>query len=133
MVATVLVVEDDPLVGMGIQFILEDEGYEVVVVVSGEAAVEAAAASPPSLVLMDVNLTGAMGGIEAARQLSSSHGLPVIFVTAQTDPATRNRALATRPCGFLQKPFTPQQLVRIVGSALGGSPVHPDGEEQRRG
>jgi CheY-like chemotaxis protein len=125
MAATVLVVEDEPLVGMGIQLVLEDEGYEVMTVDCGEAALDAAASRPPSLVLMDVNLRGAMDGIQAARLLSAAYGLPIIFVTAQTDAATRTKALETHPRGFLRKPFTPEQLVRAIGSALGGPPEHP--------
>jgi len=114
MPANILVVEDDPLVAMGIQLVLEEEGYEVLLAASGEAAVHAVAARTPSMVLMDVNLNGAMGGIEAAELISSGFALPVIFVTAQTDAATYKKAMAARPRGFLKKPFTPNQLLNAV-------------------
>lgn len=118
MTATILLVEDDLLVRMGIELVLNAQGYKVSACESGESALELVAAAVPSLVLMDVNLAGVMNGIEAAQRISSSHQLPIIFLTAQGDPLTKRRILAVQPRGILSKPFTPRQLTEAVNEVL---------------
>ena len=71
----------------------------------------------PDLVLMDIRLSGARDGIEAAVEIRERHGIESIFVTANTDPATLQRARSINPLGVLHKPLTQagllQQLSKI--------------------
>ncbi|NEX94784.1 response regulator [Caulobacter sp. 17J65-9] len=115
----VLVVEDEALVALTMETVLEDAGFEVAdTVVSGQAAIDACDAQTPAVVLMDINLKGPMDGIEAARLVRERCGVQVVFVTGQGDAATRERAMAGGPAGYLRKPFTPEALVAAVRAAL---------------
>lgn len=117
----ILIVEDEGLVALSISQTLSDAGYDVVgVAASADAAVRAAEARIPDLVLMDIALRGRKDGIEAARMLKERYELDILFVTAHGDPQTRLRAQAVDPAGFLIKPYDGEQLLRAVGQALAG-------------
>jgi len=101
----VLLVEDDPLSSRVAEKILERLGYCVCgVFQTGEEAVEAAAAKPPDVVLMDINLAGAMDGVAAAKNIIAALGVPVIFLTAATHREVMDRVIATGAAGYIQKP-----------------------------
>lgn len=117
---SVLIVDDEPMVALGISVVLKDAGLAVAGIVdTGEAALKNAALSHPALALMDINLRGSIDGIEAARRLGDTLGVPVLYVTGQSDEATRVRALGIeRPCGYLLKPFTAGRLIEAVRNIL---------------
>lgn len=115
----VLIVEDEAVVAWSIQEALEKQGYQVIgVVASGEAAVQQAIAARPGMVIMDIRIPGAMDGIDAAYQIQEQLDIPVVFLTAHTDEATVERAMAISPFGYLVKPFFPEQLQTAVDLAL---------------
>jgi CheY-like chemotaxis protein len=127
---TILVVEDETLVGLELKEDLERLGYFVPdVIESGEAVVEAVARHQPDLVLMDVHLRGSLDGIEAAFQAKAEFDLPVIYLTAYSDEETLRRAALTSPDGFLLKPFDERELAANVQIALARA---KNGEAQRR-
>jgi CheY-like chemotaxis protein len=127
---TILVVEDETLVGLELKEDLERLGYFVPEVIeSGEAVVQAVAHHQPDLVLMDVRLRGSLDGIEAAFQAKAEFDLPVIFLTAYSDADTLRRAALTSPDGFLLKPFDERELAANVQIALSRA---KSGEMQRR-
>jgi DNA-binding NarL/FixJ family response regulator len=115
----VLVVEDEALVAIEIAAILRDAGYEVLGPVgTGIAGFTRAMASSPDLVLMDIGLPGATDGIGAASAIRDQMNLPIVYVTGNTDLHLMDRVIASRPAGFVQKPFTPEELLRAVRQAL---------------
>jgi DNA-binding NarL/FixJ family response regulator len=116
----ILIVEDEPLVALGMSVSLEKAGFKVVgVVASAAQAYDSAARLRPGMVLMDITLRGPTDGIEAARLLQEHFGIPVLFVTGQADTATKTRALAaTKACGYLLKPFSGEQLTDAVSRAI---------------
>lgn len=117
--ARILIVEDEGLVALSISQTLSDAGYDIVgVAASADAALRAAEACPPDLVLMDIALRGRKDGIEAAQMLKSRRDLKVLFVTAHGDPQTRSRAQVARPVGFLIKPYDSEQLLSAVRQAI---------------
>jgi two-component system, response regulator PdtaR len=119
--ATILVVEDEAIVLLGLRRMLQRFGYVVCgTAASADEAVQAADALRPDLVLMDIRLHGPRDGISAAHEIRERMDVPVIYVTAHADPATRARALATRPSGFVSKPFAPEALRRAIEQALAG-------------
>jgi hypothetical protein len=59
---------------------------------------------------MDIRLVGPRDGIDAAEAILSELGIRSIFITANTDPHTRDRAEAVQPIGFLEKPLTAHRL-----------------------
>ncbi|MEA2490574.1 MAG: hypothetical protein QOH21_2366 [Acidobacteriota bacterium] len=94
-------------------------GYEIAGMVgTGAAAINAAAAHAPDLILMDIRLKGKMDGIEAAAIIQRQQRRPIIFLTAHGDADTVERAKAASPYGYLVKPFDERSLHRIVEISL---------------
>jgi len=115
----ILIVEDESVVAMDIQRILQNLGYEVTgTVASGQAAVQEARQNPPDLVLMDITLNGPMDGIEAAAQIRSDLGIPIVYLTAHTEDMTVDRAITVEPFGYLAKPFKDRELKAAIETAL---------------
>ncbi len=111
----VLVVEDDMIVGAHISMVLAEAGYGVLgLIPTGEAALEQIKTYAPDLVLMDVNLKGKLDGVETATQIYQHYQVPVIFLTANSDSATFERAKAAFPYAFINKPFKPVALLRAI-------------------
>ncbi|MCX5908778.1 MAG: response regulator, partial [Deltaproteobacteria bacterium] len=102
----ILVVEDEGIVAKDIEKTLRDLGYIVPALASsGEEAIEKALVTRPDLVLMDIVLLGKMDGVEAAEEIRTRLGIPVVYLTAHADAATLERAKITEPFGYLLKPF----------------------------
>jgi CheY-like chemotaxis protein len=103
----VLIVEDDPLIALHLELLLRELGHIVVGAASrGSTAIEAAREHRPDLVLMDMRLAGRRDGAEIAAEIRSRYGIPVIFMTAQSDPHSRERAWSARPIDHLVKPVS---------------------------
>jgi diguanylate cyclase (GGDEF)-like protein/PAS domain S-box-containing protein len=115
----ILVVEDESIVAMDIQDRLESLGYDVpATVATGERAVEKAGTLRPDLVLMDIQLQGDMDGVQAADEIRRRFGIPVVFLTANADDATIQRAKVTEPFGYIIKPFEERELHTTISMAL---------------
>jgi DNA-binding NarL/FixJ family response regulator len=107
----VLVVEDEFFISLHTKEMLEALGHTVVgVAVSANQAVQLAERNKPDVVLMDIRLNGDRDGIEAAEEIYRRLDIQSIFVSANSDPRTRERAAALRPLGFLQKPLSAERL-----------------------
>lgn len=107
------------MIALDIATILKEAGYKVVALAAtGEAALRAAARRAPDLALVDIALRGAIDGIETARELQARHGVPILIVSAHSDPDTLARVQALRPAGYLSKPFDSHQLQQAVETAL---------------
>jgi len=105
-VPRVLVVEDNAVNLELITALLEQEGCQVLVAETAEAALRLARTARPHLILMDVQLPG-MTGYEAARQLRddpSTAAIPVVAVTAQAMRGDEARAAQAGCAGYLTKP-----------------------------
>jgi len=115
----ILIVEDERLLAEELRERLTAIGATVVgSVVTGPQAIEAAQRTRPDLVLMDIHLRGEMDGIEAATQITSALGTPIIFLTAHSDQMTVERAKAASPCGYLLKPLHEHELRVTLSLAL---------------
>jgi CheY-like chemotaxis protein len=107
-------------VAIDAEAILTDAGHQVVgIAPSADEAVSSAAHLGPDVVLMDVRLQGQRDGIEAAAEIRSRFGLPVIFVTANVDPVTHARAMQVGPLALVSKPFTSESLLGALKSLTG--------------
>jgi signal transduction histidine kinase len=118
--ATVLVVDDNAENRALARDTLESDGYRVIVARDGEQAVELAATTPPDCIVMDVRMP-VVDGITACRRVRAQPGgdaIAIIFVTAQRDVETFDRALAAGGDDFLTKPFRPSELVVRVQTAM---------------
>ncbi|GJD96877.1 Phyllosphere-induced regulator PhyR [Methylobacterium iners] len=116
----VMIVEDEPLISLALQEIVRSCGHVIAAVVdNAEDAVAHAAHVELDLALMDISLHGRQGGIDAAVALREAHDLRSIFVTAHTDPGTRDLAQAAWPLGLVAKPIHPARLNAALRNAAG--------------
>jgi CheY-like chemotaxis protein len=117
---TVLVVEDESVIGWALQSLLEDLGHEVVGVVgSGEAAVRVAALRRPELVVMDIQLGKGLDGIEAAGQILAAGSPKVIFASAYGDDGTRARIAECVPgAPLVSKPVSMASVRTAIAKAF---------------
>jgi PAS domain S-box-containing protein len=115
----ILIVEDETVVAMDINYTLIDLGYEIHnLVVSAESALKILEDNAVDLVLMDIHLKGQMTGIEAAKVIREKYDIPVIFLTAYSDESTLAQARITEPYGYILKPFTKRELSSNIEIAL---------------
>ena len=111
----ILVVEDEMIIGAKISMQLNSLGYEVTgILPRGEDALLHIEINIPDIVLLDINLKGALDGIQTAEALMVKHAIPIIYLTANSDEATFNRAKHTRPAAFISKPFKQLDLQRAI-------------------
>jgi len=111
----ILVVEDEMIIGAKISMQLTNLGYEVSGLLSrGEDVPAHVAENRPDIVLLDINLKGSLDGIETAKRLAAVSRIPVIYLTANSDEATFNRAKTTKPSAFISKPFKQLDLQRAI-------------------
>jgi len=118
----VLVVDDDTEIRSLVAGTLRRDGYTVFEVGDGLEALEVARRLLPDLVLLDMTLPG-MDGVEVARQLKANPALasvPVVALSALTQEAVRERALAAGCAHYLTKPCAPAALRDVVAQTLAG-------------
>lgn len=117
--ANILIVEDELLVAKDIQNRLNKFGYDIAAIVSsGIDAIQKAVEKSPDLVLMDIRLKGDIDGIEAAQHIYNNLNIPIIYLTANADDSTLERAKATEPFGYILKPFKEKELKTTIEITL---------------
>jgi predicted glycosyltransferase/CheY-like chemotaxis protein len=115
----IMIVEDESIVRLHLRRIIERMGHLVAgQAASGPEALAVASASPPELVLMDINLQGDRDGVETARELVRRHGCGVIFATAFADDKTIGRTEEAGAVGYILKPFGEPAVRAAVATAL---------------
>jgi DNA-binding response OmpR family regulator len=115
--ATVLVVDDEPIVREVVVRYLAREGYRTLEAADGEAARMEIRRSDLDLVVLDVMLPGA-DGLELCRWIRSTSELPVIMLTARGEEADRIVGLELGADDYVTKPFSPRELAARVRSVL---------------
>lgn len=111
----VLIVEDEALIAAGLEVFLEDNGFEVVGwALNGGEAIDFADRCRPDIALVDIQLKNDADGIDLAARLQREFGTTIVFLTAQTDTATRERASAVTHLAYLRKPFESEQLLSVL-------------------
>jgi two-component system alkaline phosphatase synthesis response regulator PhoP len=115
---TVLVVEDDPTLRLGLTKALRSDGYRVVTAPTGPEGLDAALAEPPDLVILDVMLPG-MNGYEVLEALRARDAeVPIIMLTAKAEEEDRVRGLRSGADDYVAKPFGVAELLARVQAAL---------------
>jgi DNA-binding response OmpR family regulator len=116
--ATILIVEDEHAVARGIQYALQQEGYEVAIARSGEEGLDIATHQAPDLVVLDVRLPG-MDGFEVLRRLRASGAkMPVLVLTARDDEVDKVIGLELGADDYLTKPFGLRELMSRIKALL---------------
>ncbi|MEZ5500711.1 MAG: response regulator transcription factor [Steroidobacteraceae bacterium] len=112
-----LLVDDDRHLAALLEEFLSLQGFQVRMVHDGEAALEAIAADPPDLVVLDVMLPG-ISGFDVLATLRREHDLPVMMLTARGDESDRIAGLTRGADDYLPKPFNPLELAARIRAVL---------------
>ena len=115
-----LLIEDEPIIAKDLAYLLQDLGYAVTGTCRRhQEALQSLQTQQPDLVLCDIHLEGDdWDGIRLAGEIRRLYNLPIIFLTAMTDPATIARAAFVEPEAYLTKPFEERQLRVAIELAL---------------
>jgi len=107
----VLIVEDEVLVLEDLSDHMKECGFKVTgTAVSSDECFEAIQKEEPDIIIMDINIQGKLDGLEVAKIITQTKKIPFIFLTANSDPATVERALPLNPDAFISKPFNKNDL-----------------------
>jgi len=107
----IIIVEDEVVTRRYLKDILVQ--YDVNVIASFESArnvMQFLQENACDMVLMDINIKGAVDGIQLAKKILAKHTLPVVFITAYSDEETLEEVLELSPYGFITKPFSSKEI-----------------------
>jgi DNA-binding response OmpR family regulator len=127
--ATVLVVDDEPIVRDVVSRYLERDGHRIISAGDGDEARGMIAREAPSLVVLDVMLPGETDGLALCRWIRATSDLAVILLTARGDETDRIVGLELGADDYVTKPFSPRELATRVRTVL--RRAHPPGTPPR--
>ena len=117
-VPMISIVDDDELVREATKALVRSLGYGAHTFASAEAFLSSDQLDDTSCLITDVQMEG-LSGVELQRRLiAEGHRMPIIFVTAFPDERTRSRVLNAGAIGFLSKPFSDENLIVCLATAL---------------
>ena len=115
----ILIIEDNPITAMDLQEILESAGYIVIgKEKTAEEAIVTILSEKPEVLIVDIKLAGKLDGIEMVNIIREVHRCPVIYLTANSDTNTVERALQTSPSAFITKPFQSRDVTIAIEIAF---------------
>jgi DNA-binding LytR/AlgR family response regulator len=113
------IVENEMVIANSIFLTLNKLGYEVLpAAYNYNAAINMIDTGKPDLLLLDINLGGDKDGVDVAYYSKENHPVPIIFLTANSDANTVDRAKPVRPNAYLVKPFTKEDLYAAIEIAV---------------
>jgi DNA-binding response OmpR family regulator len=115
--AQLLLVEDEESIGSLVRAYLEQTGYRVAWVRSGEEALSTLEILRPRLVILDIGLPGA-DGFDVCRGIRSRSDVPIVMLTARDEEADRVAGLEVGADDYVSKPFSPRELAARVNAVL---------------
>lgn len=122
--STILIVDDDREIRSLLADYLETNGYRTLTAADGTGMWKALETARPDLLVLDLNLPGD-DGLTLCRKLRSASSLPVIMLTARSDPLDRILGLEMGADDYLPKPFEPRELLARIRSVLRRSNAMP--------
>lgn len=115
--ASVMIIEDEPIIALHIKSIVEDLGHNVAGIARTRSeAVEMAKRVHPELVLADISLADGSSGIDAVREILDIMDVPIIFITAFPERLLTGER--PEPTYVITKPFEPETVIATIGQAL---------------
>lgn len=115
---TALVIDDEQIVLDSVSKILKDENYEVDVTLSGREGLNQAIEKEYDIVLTDIRMPD-IGGMRVLRDVKRAKpSLPVVIITGYASVKSAVQAMKLGAADYIEKPFTPDQLLKAVDSAL---------------
>jgi two-component system chemotaxis response regulator CheY len=121
MTASILTVDDSPSLRMAVRIALTGAGYTVTEAGDGAEGLAKASAQRFDLIITDLNMPR-MDGLTMIRELRTKPtmaGVPIVFLTTESEDGLKAQAKAAGATGWLVKPFNSDQLVKIARKVLG--------------
>ena len=118
--SSVLTVDDSASIRQAIRIALTAEGHSITEAANGAEGLQKADAGGFELIITDLNMP-VMDGLTMIRELRkrpAQAGVPILFLTTESDAEIKQQAKAAGATGWLTKPFEPDQLARIVKKVL---------------
>jgi two-component system chemotaxis response regulator CheY len=118
---TILTVDDSSSVRQMVKITLTAAGYAVVEACDGKDGLDKAKRHSVNLVITDLNMP-VMNGLEfirSLRQLPAYRGVPIVFLTTESDDSMKQEAKAAGATGWITKPFKQEQLAAVAKKLLG--------------
>ena len=115
----ILIVEDSDSIRYMIETLVSARGHEVEAVSTGAKGIQAALARVPDAVLLDLHMAGSFDGFDVCKKLRESdetRAVPIIVISALTDPESKKRALEAGATAYYTKPFSPTALLKELES-----------------
>jgi two-component system, chemotaxis family, chemotaxis protein CheY len=121
MSANILTVDDSASIRLTTKVTLTNAGYTITEAVNGAEGLATAQTAQFDLIVTDLNMPKMDGltMIRELRKMPAHMGVPVIFLTTESDNELKQQAKAAGATGWLTKPFDPESLVKIVRKVLG--------------
>jgi DNA-binding NtrC family response regulator len=124
-----LVIDDEQIVLDSVSKILKDENYEVDVSLSGREGLNQAIQKEYDIVLTDIRMPD-IGGMRVLRDVKRSKpSLPVVIITGYASVKSAVQAMKLGAADYIEKPFTPDQLLKAVASVLDIAATKPPEEQ----
>ncbi|MGD9044986.1 MAG: response regulator [Desulfobacterales bacterium] len=116
----ILIVDDEPSVVVALQFLMQQQGYHVLVAETGEDALDLIYKYKPDLVILDIMLPGIDGYevCEIVRLNPDYRKVKIFFLTARRDEVEIAKGLALGADAYITKPFSNDKLVAAVNEVL---------------
>jgi two-component system chemotaxis response regulator CheY len=118
---TILTVDDSPSMRQMVKLTLIGAGYQVVEAGDGAEGLRKAQAGLVDMVVTDLNMP-VMNGLDlirALRKLPDYRGVPILFLTTESDAARKQEAKAAGATGWITKPFQQEQFAAVVKKVIG--------------
>lgn len=126
------VVEDEVIIADNLCYVLQQIGYDVTEpAATYMEALEMIANEKPDLILLDIQIKGAKDGIDLAWKIKEDFDLPFIYLTANTDTATIERAKQTEPPCYLVKPFNRDDLYTAIEICIHNFSTHKNARKDK--
>jgi DNA-binding LytR/AlgR family response regulator len=108
---SIIIVEDEALIADHLAILLTELGHKVLGIADdSESLIALIQSSKPSLILLDINLSSHLDGIDLAHMIAAKFQIPFIFITSNSDAKTLERVKLTKASGYITKPFSKDQL-----------------------
>ena len=113
---TILIADDEPNIVISLEYLLQREGYRVLVARDGQEALDTLRAAPPDLVLLDVMLPGVSGFdvCQKIRENPAWNGIRVLMLTAKGRDVEMSKGMALGADAYITKPFSTKELLAQI-------------------
>jgi len=115
----VVICEDEILIAEHLSTIVKSFGYDVVGIAHNKKDMkELLKRTDPQIALIDIRMEGRYDGIEIGEHILLNHNFPLIYITAHSDTEIIQKALKTKPAGYIIKPFKAMDIFTAINIAM---------------